>query len=651
MKGRLLRIAIIILLSMTFAATLACEAPAPSALPKAEFEVVSLDIEPTEVIPGEATKITVEVRNSGGREGIYVAILTVDGTAVETKEIMIAAGVTQAIDFSLAKDTPGTYEITIDELSSTFIVKGKLTLEELACQIHRDAWSKLVSQAENNAYLKYAIYAYRTLAVKHPEVYLQGDNILSEVLTTNAGFKRAYEIKDVHSEYLFKQRELTGPPFSFEDVDFGKYKLVNCQDLYPLDYPFLPFIDRRLDLLTTTLKTFDDRVTQLEKAEQLYFAEKKRGSGQLYLIYCDNENAYLYRDGYLISSADREKVDNPQGNPILIFNEHNVWYPLMNRDDTGRSEVLNELVTKYSTSVKEPELSDFERGLVSRLKAVTEFTDARNLTFLKVACINASQTMPYLLPQEIKRELGQLHLTWFVWCERALNEKMNLPSPISAYLAAIVKYGQDKDEIRALCDEYGYHTRTPGHRESHGHVWRCSMLEYGVEHAYRTRAGHCVVQAAAIGTALELAGVDSYRLQGFATSDGQVMGHDFIYVPEHDLIISNGHLGTYFGNVTGGTVVDRCRIGEFKYVDFVEHDGRWAYLWRMYTCSPFYGTLSPKETIEILDYLRSIHDDDIQGRRWEAHKLIKIPYEQLKQQLIKEQEHWQPYEILPYGIP
>ena len=620
-------------------------APAPAPTPVAEFEVISLDIEPPEVMAGEAVSITAVVENTGGSEGTYAVILTVDGATVETKEVVIRPGNSKVVTFSLVKDTPGTYEIGIGGQSSSLIVKAKPTLEELAIQIHEDAWSKFASQAESDAYLKYAIYAYRTLAVKHPEVYLQGDNILAEVLTTNAGSKEAYQTKDVHSDYFY-QAWTQGASFSFDDVDFTKYNLVSCQELYPSDYPFLPFLDRRLDLITTTLKTFDDRITQLEKAEQLYFAEKKKGYKELYLIYCDNENAYLYRDESLISAREQKEVEQPEGNPILIFNEDDVWYPLMERDDTDKSKLLSELVAKYSTAVKEPKLSDFEKGLIPQLKEVTKFTDARSLVFLKLACINAGQTMPDLLPQEIRQEFIDSRLTFFVWCERALNEKMNLFSPISAYLAAIAQENEGKTGIEAMCDEYAKYTRTSGYRFSHGHIWRCTMLEYGIEHAYRTHAGHCVVQSAAIGATLELAGIDRYRLQGLATSDGRVASHDFIYVPQYHLVISNGIIET------SGTVICPSKLGGgYKYLQFVEHNGKWAYLWRTSICSPFYGTLSPNETIEILDYLRSIHNDDIQGGRREGGRLIAIPFEQVKQQLAEEQKRWHPCELPPYGIP
>jgi hypothetical protein len=521
-------------------------------------------------------------------------------------------------------------------------------LEELSTKIHEDTWLRLLSEAATDQYLKYGLYGYRTLAVKHPEIYLQADDILAQVLTGNAGSKEAYLIKNVHSDYFYSWKR--GASFSFSDVDFSSYNLVNCQELYPSHYPFLPFLDRRLDFITTTLKTYDNRITQLEKIEQRYFAEKERGSKVLYIVHCDNGNTYLYRDGSLISAVEQKAVEQTDGNPVLIFNEENVWYPLMERDDTSKCNVLSKIVSRYSTQVKEPTLSNFEKGVICQLKMVTEFPDARDLFFLKFVCINASEGMANLLPRRMMQEYENAKLPYFVWCERALNEKMNLFSPISAFLAATAKGGEGRNGIVAMCNEYAKYTRTPKHRFSHGHIWLCSMLEYGIEHAYRTHAGHYVVQAAAIGAALELAGVDRYRLQGFAFSGDKIFAHDYVYIPEHDMIISNARIGTLTGRV-GGTVIDSSNVGEIKYIDFIEHEGKWAYLWRAPICSPYYGTLSPRETIEILEHLISIHNDNIQARTFKRKKFVEIPIGQIKRQLAKEQKRWEPYKLPPYGIP
>jgi hypothetical protein len=97
----------------------ACKAPA-------EFEVVSLDIVPAEVTAGETVSVTAEVRNTGGSEGVYTAILTVDGVEMETKEVTITPDASKTVTFSLVKDTPGTYQVGIGGLTSSLTVKQKL---------------------------------------------------------------------------------------------------------------------------------------------------------------------------------------------------------------------------------------------------------------------------------------------------------------------------------------------------------------------------------------------------------------------------------------------------------------------------------------------------------------------------------------------
>lgn len=104
----------------------ACALPAP-----AEFEVESLNINPPEVKAGETVSITAVVKNIGGSEGTYAMILTVDGVSVETEEVALMPGSSKEVTFSLVKDTAGTYEIRIGELSSSLTVKEKLVVREV----------------------------------------------------------------------------------------------------------------------------------------------------------------------------------------------------------------------------------------------------------------------------------------------------------------------------------------------------------------------------------------------------------------------------------------------------------------------------------------------------------------------------------------
>lgn len=106
----------------------ACAAPAPA---PAEFEVVSLDVMPPKVTAGEAATIKAQVKNSGGSEGVYTVILTVDGVKVEEKDITVAAGATVAVTFQLVKEISGTYKIAIGDLSSSLTVKEELIVKEV----------------------------------------------------------------------------------------------------------------------------------------------------------------------------------------------------------------------------------------------------------------------------------------------------------------------------------------------------------------------------------------------------------------------------------------------------------------------------------------------------------------------------------------
>jgi hypothetical protein len=104
--------------------------PAP-----ADFELISLDVEPAEVAIGETVSVMVLVENTGGSEGTYTAILTVDGVTIETKEATIVPGSSGAVNFSLVKDAAGTYEIGVGDLSAD------LTVNEELEPIPADTWT------------------------------------------------------------------------------------------------------------------------------------------------------------------------------------------------------------------------------------------------------------------------------------------------------------------------------------------------------------------------------------------------------------------------------------------------------------------------------------------------------------------------------
>ena len=119
---------ILILLTITGLSSLAaCSASAPPP----QFDVTSLTIKPKQVMIGETAFITSEIANSGGSAGIYNAVLTVDGSKVESKAVSLAQGSTETVTFSLSKDKAGTYKIAVGDSSSSFTVNPKMVSEPI----------------------------------------------------------------------------------------------------------------------------------------------------------------------------------------------------------------------------------------------------------------------------------------------------------------------------------------------------------------------------------------------------------------------------------------------------------------------------------------------------------------------------------------
>ncbi|MBN1370251.1 MAG: HEAT repeat domain-containing protein [Dehalococcoidaceae bacterium] len=88
----------------------------------ANFSLSNLKIGPGKVVSGEAVAISAFVTNTGGKEGSYTAKLTINGEEEESKSITLAAGESTDVNFSVTRSVTGTYDVTVGDLSSYFVV-------------------------------------------------------------------------------------------------------------------------------------------------------------------------------------------------------------------------------------------------------------------------------------------------------------------------------------------------------------------------------------------------------------------------------------------------------------------------------------------------------------------------------------------------
>jgi hypothetical protein len=88
----------------------------------AAFSVTNLSIQPTEVQPKEVVTITVLVSNIGGTEGGYTVVLNINDIRETEKSVTLGAGKSQEVSFSVTREKPGSYTVSVDGLSGQFAV-------------------------------------------------------------------------------------------------------------------------------------------------------------------------------------------------------------------------------------------------------------------------------------------------------------------------------------------------------------------------------------------------------------------------------------------------------------------------------------------------------------------------------------------------
>ncbi len=103
--------------------------PPPTPVSPAEFKVSSLSISPVQIIVGEEAIVKVDINNIGETEGTYTATLTINGVEVEGKAVTIDGGKTAIVNFTIAEDISGTYDIEVGGQAGTLTVLKPAELE------------------------------------------------------------------------------------------------------------------------------------------------------------------------------------------------------------------------------------------------------------------------------------------------------------------------------------------------------------------------------------------------------------------------------------------------------------------------------------------------------------------------------------------
>jgi len=89
----------------------------------ANFSVSNLVIAPERVKQGEKITISAIVTNNGELAGNYSMVLKLKGAVESTEEISLSPGESQRVAFGITKNTPGFYNVEVENLTGRFVVE------------------------------------------------------------------------------------------------------------------------------------------------------------------------------------------------------------------------------------------------------------------------------------------------------------------------------------------------------------------------------------------------------------------------------------------------------------------------------------------------------------------------------------------------
>jgi hypothetical protein len=243
-----------------------------------------------------------------------------------------------------------------------------------------------------------------------------------------------------------------------------------------------------------------------------------------------------------------------------------------------------------------PHLEEGELAFLDELKRVTELQSHLEEDMALLSALRPVWNLEKYSKTDLYERVGESGID-FIGERRFLLKQGNYLSPITAYLAAISEACEGENKMIEVSREYLKHASTDTLQfAAHGHTWYCDLVEQTIEESYTTKAGHCIVQAANISAALDLAHMEYYWVEGY--SEKIVSGpnaHDWLCIPACDGTVSNGLY------LPGKKLL-------LNRIDFVANNDTWAYIKEL---ERWVGTASPRELIVMLRKLDDFYEEEI----------------------------------------
>ena len=86
-----------------------------------------MNVNPQQQYAGQPVTITTNVSNTGGCTGQYTVTLMINGQVEETRLVSVGAQSALPVKFTVTRDMPGIYDVTIGGQQASFTIVGSST--------------------------------------------------------------------------------------------------------------------------------------------------------------------------------------------------------------------------------------------------------------------------------------------------------------------------------------------------------------------------------------------------------------------------------------------------------------------------------------------------------------------------------------------
>ncbi|MBD3298623.1 MAG: hypothetical protein GF341_08215 [candidate division Zixibacteria bacterium] len=385
---------------------------------------------------------------------------------------------------------------------------------------HWAQWDTVIALSPERPAARFGIYAYRSLAVAHPEVYLQSDSLFADIIGRIPGSRSTWRGADMRNVEIFRRvwsGEARGPSFSFRDWapisdSIGDEGLVD---------PNQSWLDRRLPSAAVLLHGPVQRLSTAEAAMLRYtqYRAVEVPAESLYVVIDTAGHGYLAKNSEIVSVKTRHAVDDPTAiAPALVFNEHDAYYPLFERDDRERSPSLKRIAALLGAGPS-PALTEPDTGRVAQLRKITALHSEREKALAARVALGAVDVSLDPIAEAWRTVISDSAVlaTYVDGMVRTTVYWANRLSKQTAEFAALIT-GPDladfaptlEDAYLELCGRLVDPTdSTNTELEAGGFIWSFEMMNLTLDDLIRLRTGQPSSQALAMAAILDCRNIEN----------------------------------------------------------------------------------------------------------------------------------------------